>query len=205
MINDIEATLGCCGSLITVDEEELTVRFAHHSVKQFVVGKMESVYYSGPLEYQCDPEDAERQMGYIIVTYLSYGVFVTQLWRVVVPKIPAKDAPSKIIISVLDQSKSRISVKSLAIGLLRSRKESSFDIGKVLADARDSVQPSSTGDFQFLAYAKAYWLQHTMWFGIGNFLGELKAIYPLWQKVVVKYIKVCNLAIIRTIRVIQKD
>jgi ankyrin repeat domain-containing protein 50 len=205
-VNDIETTLGCCGSLITIDEEELTVRFAHHSIKQFLVGKMgyppnklrrKSPFVPKsplvPPDYHFELEDAGRLMGHTIVTYLNYGVFDTQLSRVVVPKIQAKEAPSKVMNSVLDNSKSRHSVKHLAIGLLRSRKQSSFDIGKVLSDARDSVQPSSAGDFQFLSYAKTYWLHHTMSFGIQNFLGESKTILPLWQKVVMKYITVRNL------------
>ncbi|KAI1326098.1 hypothetical protein F5Y16DRAFT_375777 [Xylariaceae sp. FL0255] len=41
LINDIQAALTTGGSLIVVDEEELTVRFIHPSVKQFLLGDLE--------------------------------------------------------------------------------------------------------------------------------------------------------------------
>ncbi|KAF2189970.1 hypothetical protein K469DRAFT_762829 [Zopfia rhizophila CBS 207.26] len=37
LFNDVFSTLTCCGSLIVVDEEELTVRLVQHSVKQFLL------------------------------------------------------------------------------------------------------------------------------------------------------------------------
>jgi hypothetical protein len=41
LVNDIESTLSCCGSLLVVDEEEITVRLVHSSIKQFLVGDFE--------------------------------------------------------------------------------------------------------------------------------------------------------------------
>lgn len=190
-INNIEDTLACCGSLIIVDEEELTVRFAHHSIKQFLVGTMAHPYSTSggqsfaASDYQFEHGHAERLMGHVIVTYLNYGIFETQLSRVVVPKLPAKEAPSKIMNSVLDQSKSLNGVKELAIGLLRSRKQTSLDIGKVLSDAKDRFQQESARDSHFLSYAKAYWLHHST-----NFFSESERIFSLWKKVVDKNISV---------------
>ncbi|OIW22898.1 hypothetical protein CONLIGDRAFT_549832, partial [Coniochaeta ligniaria NRRL 30616] len=40
LINDIYATLSCCGSLLLVDEEEFTVHLVHPSVRQFLLGEM---------------------------------------------------------------------------------------------------------------------------------------------------------------------
>jgi hypothetical protein len=37
LLNDVYLVLACCGCLLTVDEEEVTVRFIHHSVKQFLL------------------------------------------------------------------------------------------------------------------------------------------------------------------------
>jgi hypothetical protein len=37
LVNDMHKTLDCCGSLLVVDEEHLTVHFTHHSVKQHLL------------------------------------------------------------------------------------------------------------------------------------------------------------------------
>lgn len=41
MINNIYTTLQCCGCLVVVDEEELTVRLIHQSVAQFLLEETE--------------------------------------------------------------------------------------------------------------------------------------------------------------------
>jgi len=159
LINDIQATLACCGSLIIIDEEEFTVRFAHHSIKQFLISHNRDF-----TKYQFTLHNANNEMGHVIVTYLNYGVFDTQVSRTVVPRIPAKEAPSQILNSVLGQSSG---VKQLAMGLLRSRKQRGYDIGKILADASNSHHESAT-DFHLLPYAKTYWYNHTECFWKNN-------------------------------------
>jgi len=167
MINNIYATLGCCGSLITIDEEELTVRFTHHSIVQFLTGDMGDVP-----KYQFRIDDANNEMGNILVTYLTYGVFDTQVSRTVVPRIPAKETPSKIVDSVLGPNKG---VKQLALGLLRSRKQAGYDIGKILSEASHVHHESGT-IFYLLPYAKEYWYNHTE-----NFWEKNKmAMLSLW-------------------------
>ncbi|PMD45835.1 hypothetical protein L207DRAFT_453033 [Hyaloscypha variabilis F] len=152
IVNNITAVMACCGSLITTDEEELTVSFAHHSVVQFLTG-----HIGDSPEYQFTLDSANTELGHIIVTYLNYGIFDTQVSRVVVPRIPAKETPSKIVDSVLSQSSG---VKQIALSLLKSRRQAGYDIGKVLFDAKNSHQESST-TFNLLPYAKEYWYNHT--------------------------------------------
>src|SRR6202000_1467292 len=41
VLNDIYSIIALCGSLVIVDEEELTVRFVHNSVKQFLFSQFE--------------------------------------------------------------------------------------------------------------------------------------------------------------------
>lgn len=38
LLNHIMKVLACCGSLVCLDEEELTLRLVHHSVKQYLLG-----------------------------------------------------------------------------------------------------------------------------------------------------------------------
>jgi ankyrin repeat domain-containing protein 50 len=152
LLNDVYSTLACCGSLVAVDEEELTIRLVHHSVKQFLLSGFKD---STNIAFTVD--SAKRKMADIIVTYLNYGIFGTQLSTVVVPQIMTGSAPSRIIHSTLDSSSS---VRSLALKLLKSRKQPDYDIGKTLAESSKLFSHHSVGEFPFYAYAKSYWLQH---------------------------------------------
>ena len=91
MLNDVQSALACCGCLLTVDEEESTVRVIHHSVKQYILHGLDDVSHTG-----FSVGRAHRTLADIIVTYLGYGVFETQLERVNVRPILAQSVPSAI-------------------------------------------------------------------------------------------------------------
>ncbi|RYP71635.1 hypothetical protein DL770_008092 [Monosporascus sp. CRB-9-2] len=151
LLNDVYSALACCGGLITVDEEALTVRLVHHSVKQFLLGGFKMS--TGTI---FTIESANRTMGDVIVTYLNYGVFETELSTTVVQQLLTGEAPSGIIRST-DAPKI---VRNLALKLLQSRRQPNYNIGKVLADASKRVKSRSVDQFQFYSYAKSCWLQH---------------------------------------------
>ncbi|OBT64449.1 hypothetical protein VE03_05766 [Pseudogymnoascus sp. 23342-1-I1] len=151
-INDVNLVLTCCGSLLTIDEEEKTIRLVHHSVKQFLFSG-----FKDSTNTAITIDSASRTMANIIVTYLNYGVFSTQLSTTVVPQIMAASAPSQIIRSTTNLSSS---VQSLALKLLRSRKKPDFDIGTTLAETSKLFSSQSLDEFHFYSYAKLYWLQH---------------------------------------------
>ena len=152
LINGIYSTLACCGGLITIDEEESTVRLVHHSVKQFLLSGLK---YSIDMEFTTDR--ANRTMADIIVTYLSYDVFETQLSAAILPQILSGSAPSRIIRSTIGSSGG---VRDLALKLLKSRKLPDFDISRALADTSNFHTPRLVDEFHFFVYAKSYWLQH---------------------------------------------
>ncbi|KAH7124731.1 hypothetical protein EDB81DRAFT_911957, partial [Dactylonectria macrodidyma] len=152
LLNDVYSALACCGSPIAVDEEESTVRLVHHSVKQFLLSGFR---HSTGAVFTVD--SANRTMREVIITYLNYDVFNTQLSTIVVPQISAEAAPSRIIRSIDAAG----SMRSLALKLLQSRRQPNCDISKVLADASKHFKSPSVNQFQFYSYAKQYWLQHT--------------------------------------------
>ena len=41
ILNDFYSALACCGCFLTVDEEEPTVRVIHHSVKQYMLDRVD--------------------------------------------------------------------------------------------------------------------------------------------------------------------
>jgi ankyrin repeat protein len=151
-VNEIYSTLACCGSLVTVDEEELTVRLVHHSVKQFLL-----TGFNASTSIGFTIAEAHKTMTDIIITYLNYGIFETQLSTIIVPQIMTGSAPSRIIRSTLDSSGS---VRSLALKLLKSKRVPSYDIGQTLAEASKLFNSCSVDEFHFYSYAKSYWQQH---------------------------------------------
>ncbi|PQE30756.1 hypothetical protein CJF32_00005960 [Rutstroemia sp. NJR-2017a WRK4] len=155
LLNDLYSTLTCCGSLIIVDEEEMTVRLVHHSVKNFLLCSAEDS--SGiPFTIDC----AHMEMVNVIITYLNYGIFDTQVSSLVVPQITAASAPSAIVKSILHPSSD---VRSLALKFLKSRKQPNFNVGQVLSEASEQFQPKSGNQFPFRNYAKSNWLRHMRW------------------------------------------
>ena len=92
LLNDLYSALACCGCLLVVDEEELTVRVVHQSVKQYILNGPDGVNHMS-----FSLEEARRTLADIIVTYLSYAVFGTELSKVKVHPMVAQSAPSKIV------------------------------------------------------------------------------------------------------------
>ncbi|KAF1958317.1 hypothetical protein CC80DRAFT_469265 [Byssothecium circinans] len=152
LLNDVYAALACCGCLLTVDEEEATVRFIHHSVKQFLLTGSNNLNKTA-----FTAEKAQRAMADIIVTYLNYGVFGTELSRTTVRPVMVQSAPSSIVRAAIGPSST---VQAFALKLLRSRKQSDFDISKTLAEARKPFLSKAVEEFRFYSYARAHWAHH---------------------------------------------
>jgi len=158
ILNSVYPVLAYCGGLLTIDEEESTVRVVHHSVKQFLPQRTVDDYF----------HLADKAMAEIITTYLSYGIFETQVSTFVVPRMPTKSATSQIIRS-LDSS----TVQSLALKLLKHRKRVDFDVGKTITEAREKQTPELTEVWHFHPYAKSFWKEHVVSIGPDNTIGNL--------------------------------
>ncbi|GIJ90111.1 hypothetical protein Asppvi_009061 [Aspergillus pseudoviridinutans] len=168
-INNIRAALASCKCLIITDEEEQTVRFAHHSVKQFFIAQGDEPENPNPV----NPDEANKEMGRVILTYLNYGIFDRQVSRTVLPKIPAADALARIVSTVFADS---VNTKRIALELLKTRKNGKHDIGRTLAETAMAQRKSPTETHPFLAYAKDYYRYHIL--GVWNCEEEMGR---LWQ------------------------
>jgi ankyrin repeat protein len=151
VLNDVQSVLTYCGCLLVIDEEESTVRFVHHSVKKFV---LDTAYDASdmPSPIAC----AHKAMADIVVTYLSYGIFGTQVSTTKVPQVMTQGVPTKIIRATTAPSKL---TQNIALKLLKCRTQPNFDISKTLAEARSS-NPAPEDEFCFYRYASAYWVDH---------------------------------------------
>jgi hypothetical protein len=153
LLNNMHNTLASCGSLVAVDEEELTIHLVHHSVKQFLLGE-----FKDSTETLVNVDDAHQLMASIILTYLNYSVFETQVSKNVIPQLRTGSVPSEVILSTLKPS---TGVRNMAIKLLRSRKRAGFDIGKVIAETKLQNQYTEE-QFYFHKYAVSFWLYHVV-------------------------------------------
>ncbi|KAH8728455.1 hypothetical protein GQ44DRAFT_675817, partial [Phaeosphaeriaceae sp. PMI808] len=167
LLNDIYSALACCGCLLIVDEEERTVRFVHHSVKQFVLNGCNNSNNNVAFTV----EKAQRTIADIVVTYLNYGIFGTELSRTKVPPVMIQSAQSSMIHAAIGSSST---VRGFALKLLKSRKRPDFDISKVLAGARKPFQLRPADEFRFYSYAISYWLHHIFYVS-----GQEMAMYNL--------------------------
>ncbi|KAI4947731.1 hypothetical protein J4E91_006553 [Alternaria rosae] len=155
LLNSIYPALATCGCLINVDEEEHTIRTIHPSVNQYLLQtSLSSPDMVG--ENQLTMEDAQSLMSSIIITYLGYSVFGTEL-AVRLPVLNVGSAPANIINSTTGTSKG---VLNLALKLLRSRKPANFDASNAFAQNFHLPRPPNMDDFVFQHYAKLYALQH---------------------------------------------
>jgi hypothetical protein len=171
ILNNVYLALACCGCLLAVDEEELTVRVVHHSVKQYVLGGLNGVKHIG-----FSFEEAQRMLSDTVVTYLGYGVFGTELSRVKVHPIVAQSAPSKIVQATIGSSST---ARHLAIKFLGSRRQQAFDMSKVLAEAHSPLNSKPEHAFRFFTYAKTYWQDHVF-----HVSGHEAAIFKLCSKLI---------------------
>lgn len=153
LINNIVSVLSFCGSLITVDEENLVVRFIHHSVKQYLLGRFNTV--DQPI---FSSEDANQTMGEVIVTYLSYNMFENALSTTVVPEMMAHNIPSDIIKSAFRHP---TPFRQVALSMLKRRQYSQHDLRNSLIRTRNAS--SQSGQSKFQAYAQSFWICHVRW------------------------------------------
>ncbi|KAJ5106165.1 NACHT nucleoside triphosphatase [Penicillium angulare] len=157
-INDIHGTLALCGSLIIIDEEDFTLRLVHHSVKQFLVDYAYSDLTGAAI---VDPTTAHRRMSDIIITYLHFSSFDTQVTNGVIPEINASSAMSGIIRST---GYSLDDMSGLALKVRKATSPSSnFNLGKTLAEARGPHFGWKKEKLFLQSYAKRFWHSHISW------------------------------------------
>ncbi|KAF2670549.1 hypothetical protein BT63DRAFT_356449, partial [Microthyrium microscopicum] len=147
LLTDVFSTLTCCGSLIIVNEMELKVHLVHPSVKQFLLSTYKPDYRFFAL--------ANEVMLEVIVTYLNYGVFGTQVSREVVPHIMAQSTVARVLESTNSPAGLAAALKLLKIGKSRD-----YDVGKNLYDTLGERNAPTAHTFHFHEYATKMWLGH---------------------------------------------
>ncbi|ETI24164.1 hypothetical protein G647_03533 [Cladophialophora carrionii CBS 160.54] len=176
LVNDIQKALAGCGSLVIVDEEDFSVRFAHHSVIQYITSASGDPTIAA---YHVPWAAADLIMGEICVTYLNFGIFDTQLTRARNrTTLHSHTMTSNIVGSTLPETTG----SSIALRLLKTRRKVDFDMGAYLQDVATEAKrfnAAETAQHPFLAYAKDFWLFHTRCFEQGQ-----QKTYNLWLRLI---------------------
>lgn len=159
-INDVRSVLNSCGGLITIDEEELTVRVSHNSISQWLLAG----HLTDTSGYSFDLERAQSSMADIIITYLNYGVFDKTVVRIgnaheLGPKLKIKPAH---IVGMAFGSSSK--TRKIALTLLKSSNTPDLDISRALKEVTTNNAPQTDEHYRFLHYAEAFWIFHILHF-----------------------------------------
>ena len=202
LINDMDQLLAMCGCLVTVDEEYGTVHFTHHSVKQHLTSTI-----ADPLikDWQILPEQVEKYVGEVCLTYLNSARFEGQMTRM--PTI--RRASTITTLGIVNTAFSQSNVtKRLAIQLLKAKSKSkTFDHPRLqaISDKDTEEEPAIHDQFPFRMYASRHWLHHSKFlrvpFRVGNFDVEHLArrhgdregkLWRLWIKMIADHEKLAE-------------
>ncbi|KAH8690051.1 NACHT domain protein [Talaromyces proteolyticus] len=182
-VNDIRKTVSCCGGLLELNEEALTVHFVHPSAKQHLLfpDVESSARNSTPICFS--KQEADMLMGKICVTYLSWNVFETRLATL---PTPWQINGSSTVSAAMNSTSQNASVAKVAREILRKRRQSSssrfssFDLKHALMNVQSGTSNERPPqDFLFLPYAKKYWLHHTKYF-----TESMGKVWILWKNLI---------------------
>ena len=140
VLNSIDKVIRSCAGMIFVDEEEETARFVHHSAHQFLISP---VY-----DKQIDQHKAQTTVAEIVLTYLNYTLFETQIAiRRPTTGLTIKKLPAAMLMDMIPLS-SKLLQRS-KFGTYRSSKP-------------DPARSAPISSAEFKGYAEAYWDIHLM-------------------------------------------
>ena len=155
LVNDIWQTLSCCGCLVTIDEEQGTVHFAHHSVHRYI---MSSASDPSLADYHVDLEAADAMAGEICITYLNFEVPDRHIAQVPPRQAKIVDIPTAIIQRMLPQT--ALVSKMTALKLLKGKEGLNGKVQRQMAEVASGAE-TVLQQHHFLPYAKKWWVYHS--------------------------------------------
>lgn len=161
LVNNIRAVLASCGSLVVIDEEQLTVHFVHHSVNQYLIDIPALLQMNKRTTFCFVQEEAQREMGDIVVTYLSwdrlnFAVASTQeAIEQPIGMIPGRVLESTVFASL------PAPVRTRALELSSRYRPQKQTSGTPAASLKIYTESSAAHVLCFKRYAEDYWLHHT--------------------------------------------
>ena len=168
-IPDEDLMIETCRGLLVREEEDRTVRFAHHTVQQYLLSAPAIKTSEGP-SFSIPPySEAEAFVGQVCVTYLCFSDFETQIAlrtpNVQLEALGVLKAGGPVgIPTVLGIGKSWLELPYRLLGGKSPTAPPSIDYSKYLmSDTRTRPQVSSglMEKYRLLEYIVNYWMDHT--------------------------------------------
>ena len=177
LVNDADRLIPWCASLVTLDEEDLIIQFAHHSVRQFLLSEHYNVVTR---RFHFQLPEADQMAGEICVTYLSFNDFKQQM--ILLPRTHQAIQPKDLVANTVAIGQNRLAKYGLKLARMATKRSSAkFDVIQHLGNAsgRDYVSSLERLQMQysFLMYASEFWLSHT-----AGFMPENTHIWTLWKQ-----------------------
>ncbi|KAL8778332.1 MAG: hypothetical protein Q9213_007462 [Squamulea squamosa] len=168
MLPDPDLMVEACKGLVIWDRDAGIVRFAHHTVRQFLLS---DAAQEGNLK--CTQQEAELHVGKMCLTYLLFSDFDTQIQvrssysqaeRIL--DIP-QAGPANWLPQMLDVPTSTLELPLRFLGLRSSSSAPDIDYAKYLRPATKAKVPTSSQEYvdkyRLLQYVIDNWVFHTKW------------------------------------------
>lgn len=196
-IGDIRGILSSsCGSLVMIDEQDLTVHLVHQSVRQFLLGQI--VDTQDHQEWQFTSETAHLHMATVTMRYLNVWYSTVNIAKTdkgvsssTTPQSPLVLLPNPVAVQRAAQAELKQGKLSKVLNMAAQRKlkgdAAPVDIGRtterlwpgMFTKASDSPDHSShLPELHFLAYAQAFWMLHS-----APMTEDDGPLYLLWSQV----------------------
>lgn len=154
------------------DREDGIVRFAHHTVQQFLLHSDQTGKQTGDL--QCSHNEAELHVGEMCLTYLLFSDFETQIQvrsaqsRTEQPSDVPQARPAYWIPEMLGVRSSKLELPFRLLGLSPSSSALDIDLGKQLRTASELKRSAPSSEvfkkYSLLQYIIDHWVLHTKGF-----------------------------------------
>ena len=159
-VNDLQKVIDSCGGLLVVDEEHLTVHFAHHSISTYLASDAVTMTLDSPKRrLMVDMEAAKVLIALICLTYLSFSAFEQQVAKVDKSMSVVTTSPTKILEAGMPGSSL---MTNLALALLRRTTRANncmeLNFDGLLKHRQHSTHNANLGVFK--AYVDSHWSRH---------------------------------------------
>lgn len=168
-IPDENLMIETCRGLLVRDEEDRTVRFAHHTVQQYLLSAPAIRTEEGSRFSISPRSEAEALIGRVCVTYLCFSDFETQI-ALRTPNLHLeplgvlKTGGLVRLPTVLGIGKSLLEISYRLFGGKSSTAAPNIDYSKYLTPnkrTRPQIPSGLTEKYRLLEYIVEYWMDHT--------------------------------------------
>ncbi|KAL9013111.1 MAG: hypothetical protein Q9173_002171 [Seirophora scorigena] len=168
MLPDADLMTEACKGLVLCDRQDGIVRFAHHTVQQFLLSDHDRTQ---ECNLRCTEHEAQLFVGEMCLTYLLFSDFETQVQ--VRPtqsqgNLPRQAAPAYLVADMLGVRASKLERPFRFLGLSSSSSAPIIDQAKYMRPVFNTKAPAPirdlTSKYRLLEYIVDSWVFHTKGF-----------------------------------------